>query len=242
MTLHINIQGHGYPLVLFHGWGFDSQIWSDVIPQLQPHYTLYCVDLPGFGRTDLMEWGDFKRILLSQLPTQFAVLGWSLGGLYAMRLAIEEGERVSHLISVASSPHLLKKEDWPGIEPSVFDEFAIRLQKDSQQTIQDFIVLQARNYFSSIDTVSNGNNSGNSPGLQLGLEVLMTWDFRELLVSYLKPGCFIFGRLDAIVPHQIVPIMQRNYPQFEYHLLKKSAHMPFLSHQDEFIQILRAFL
>lgn len=234
MKLFIQKQGHGYPLVFFHGWGFNHRIWTDLIAHLSGKYTLYLVDLPGFGQTDLVDWHDFKQELLRQLPAQFAVLGWSMGGLYAMRLALEEKLRVTHLIAVASSPYFIKENHWPGIEPIVFAGFAASLQIAPEKTICDFIALQAGNYSFSIDF--------DLLGLQAGLESLVNWDFRSQLIDYDKPSCFIFGRLDAIVPFKILAVMQHDYPQFEYHALKKSAHMPFLTHQQDFLQIIREFL
>ncbi len=68
----ITLKGQGYPLVLFHGWGFDHRIWADLAPLLSACYTVYLVDLPGFGQTNFMEWAEFKHVLLMQLPAEFA--------------------------------------------------------------------------------------------------------------------------------------------------------------------------
>ena len=220
--------------MLFHGWGFNHQIWNDLVPHLQEEYTLYLVDLPGFGRSDLMEWHDFKRLLLLQLPEQFAVLGWSMGGLYAMRLALEEKDRVSHLIAIASSPYFIQELHWPGIDPLIFAGFAASLQSAPAKTLSEFIALQAGNYIFSMDS--------ELPGLQAGLESLTNWDFRKALIDYDKPTCFVFGRLDSIVPFKTLFVMQCDYPQFIYYSLKAAAHMPFLSHQSDFISIIREFL
>src|SRR4051794_40125898 len=104
MNLKINKLGQGMPLVLLHGWGFNQEIWFSLIPVLETNFTLYLVDLPGFGESSLMSWDDFKTSLLSQLPASFAILGWSLGGLFATKLAIEEEGRISHLVNLTTSP------------------------------------------------------------------------------------------------------------------------------------------
>lgn len=83
--LNIQNYGTGHPIVWLHGWGFDSQIWSDILPHLlalPSQYQIFLVDLPGFGSSSCMSWSTFKSTLLSQLPTQFTLLGWSLGGGY----------------------------------------------------------------------------------------------------------------------------------------------------------------
>ncbi len=234
MNLFIQTHGEGYPLVFFHGWGFNHHVWNGLIPFLRDHYTLYLVDLPGFGQTDLMGWYEFKQLLLCRLPDEFAVLGWSMGGLYAMRLALEEKRRVSHLIAVASSPYFIKEDPWPGIEASMFSHFAMSLEVDPEKTRSDFIALQAGNRSFPIDN--------HCLGLRAGLECLVSWDFRQVLINYCKPTCFFFGRLDAVVPFKTLSMMQRHYPQFEYHALKKASHMPFLSHPHDFVNIICEFL
>lgn len=78
MNIHLIKHGRGTPLVLFHGWGFDSQIWSHLIHLLEQSYQLYLVDLPGFGLTPTQDWHAFKVNLLAQLPSIFVVAGWSM--------------------------------------------------------------------------------------------------------------------------------------------------------------------
>ena len=46
--------GQGKPIVFFHGWGFDHQIWLPLVPLLNNKYQLILVDLPGFGQTPMM--------------------------------------------------------------------------------------------------------------------------------------------------------------------------------------------
>ena len=106
--LNITVHGRGKALVLLHGWGFDSQIWHSIQPELSNRYQLYLVDLPGFGLSPSVDWENFKSILLKQLPAHFAIAGWSMGGLFATRLAIEAPCRVSHLLNIASSPCFIR--------------------------------------------------------------------------------------------------------------------------------------
>ena len=123
MKINIHKYGSGFPLVFLHGWGFDSQVWMALIPKLITHYQLILIDLPGFGQSPIMDWHFFKKNLLSQLPEKFALVGWSMGGIYAMRLALENPERVDYFISVTSSPRFLLDYSWPGVSQEVFQGF-----------------------------------------------------------------------------------------------------------------------
>jgi pimeloyl-[acyl-carrier protein] methyl ester esterase len=238
--LHIKVIGTGKPLVLLHGFGFSHEIFLNLASLLKDDYALYLVDLPGFGLSSLMPWDDFKIKLLAQLPPVFAVMGWSMGGLMAMRLAIEHPERVSYLFSIASSPRLIKGLGWPGIDASVFYEFSEKVALDSKKTLTQFIQIQHPSL--------NDEHSLTKPyhtsdfALKSSLDILLHWDLRDALRLYPGKAAFVFGRLDSITPRTTLNAMKRHYPQFEYYLFEKAAHMPFLSHSEEFVDWLSEVL
>lgn len=238
MKIHIDRYGQGTPLVLFHGWGFDSQIWQSLVPHLKNHYELILVDLPGFGLTTLVDWHEFKISLLAQLPVKFAVLGWSLGGLFATRLALEEPDRVQSLVNVTSSPRFISDICWPGVTRELFINFYKNLSIDINKTINDFIELQQSSQ--KVSFIPRANSSRE--GLEYGLNILDTWDLREGIQNLQIPTCFIFGRLDRIIPAKTMSAMQVLYPNFKYVLFNKSAHMPFLSHTDLFVTEILGFI
>lgn len=236
----VMIHGQGFPLVLFHGWGFNAQVWTLNLAALALHYQVHLVDLPGFGGTSPMDWHTFKEALLPQLPRQFALLGWSMGGLFATRLAIETPERVSHLINVASSPRFIKDHEWPGVEPHVFDIFYRQLNHQGKETLEQFIKLQLQGQ--DVDPSLFKPEEPNLIGLRQGLEVLLQWDLRDHLAMIQLPVLYIFGRLDSITSRHIMTKMQTHYAQFNYKMFSRAAHAPFLSHPNEFINTLKEFI
>ena len=233
MSLHLSIHGQGKPLVLFHGWGFDAQIWSLLLPALTDSYQIYLVDLPGFGLTSLMDWETFKTALLQKLPPCFALAGWSMGGLLATKLAIEEPTRVTHLVNISSSPCFIREKNWPGVDPQMLRAFYHALTRDPLHTVQQFIQLQLQGQ--SLPLASVVGQSASLSGLLAGLDLLLNLDLRNDLVRLTMPVCYMFGRLDAIIPRMTLKKMQELYPNFEYILFSKAAHAPFLSHPEEFI-------
>ncbi|MBA3535233.1 MAG: alpha/beta fold hydrolase [Tatlockia sp.] len=233
MNLHIEKKGNGQPLVFFHGWGFDSRIWLELAKAIENRYQLYLVDLPGFGLSSYMEWELFKHKLLLELPDFFTIAGWSMGGLLAMRLALEEPQRITHLISISSSPRFIKENHWPGVDKTVLSNFLENLSKDPQTIIAQFVDLQLPK-----QSCYQNQHMPELASLRTGLEILSEWDFRKSLANFDKPACFMFGRLDAITPRTTMAAMQKIYPNYDYVMFSKAAHMPFLSHQDEFITAL----
>ena len=239
MSIHLVIHGKGSPLVLFHGWGFDHQIWYSLLPDLMKQHQVFLVDLPGFGLTPSMAWEPFKAALLNRLPTHFVVAGWSMGGLLATRLAIEEPQRVTHLINIASSPCFVRDLLWPGCDATLVQSFYQNLVSNPQGTLQQFIELQLQG-----QTVAPAMQ-GQTPslmGLRAGLDILINWDLRNDLAQLHMPVSYMFGRLDAITPRKTLASMQVMYPHFNYMMFAKAAHVPFLSHPDLFLRALTEFL
>ena len=238
MSINIHIEGNGKPLVLFHGWGFDLEVWRPIIPFLANNFKLFLVDLPGFGLTTYMPWNEFKLKLLKKLPLKFAIAGWSMGGLLATKLALEE-DRVTHLINITSSPYFIKEDNWPGVKLKVFNSFYENLTTNYQQTLIDFVRLQLQ---------GENHNEIKIPkvsiveGLKSGLDLLASCDLRESLLQLKIPALYLFGRLDAITPWRTMISMRQLYPNFNYYLFDDAAHVPFLSNKECFKNLLEEFL
>jgi magnesium chelatase accessory protein len=48
---HVQVAGHGPPLLLLHGTGASTHSWAGLLPLLAEHYTVIAPDLPGQGFT-----------------------------------------------------------------------------------------------------------------------------------------------------------------------------------------------
>lgn len=233
------VYGEGFPLLLLHGFGFDHSIWLpwlDSLASLTSRYQVYVLDLPGFGETPCMAWQIFRDALLSQLPAQFAVVGWSMGGLYATRLAIEAPTRVTRVLNMASLPYFIQTTAWPAVKRSVFLTFHQQLVADPQATLATFIRTHAPG-------VQHTAQPATPQGLKAGLDVLLSWDLRAaLLATCLPPVAYVFGGLDAIVPRRMWPVLQAYFPQATYMKISEAAHAPFLSHGAQMAAMLQTWM
>jgi pimeloyl-ACP methyl ester carboxylesterase len=96
------VAGEGKPLLLVHGLGGAAANWVALAPLLLPGWRVIVPDLPGHGGSSplpaapsLNAYADRLALLLER-PA--AVVGHSLGGAIALRLAIRRPEVVSRLI------------------------------------------------------------------------------------------------------------------------------------------------
>jgi pimeloyl-ACP methyl ester carboxylesterase len=108
LSLYYEEHGTGEPLVLLHG-GFGSvEMFAGVLPALAAQRHVIAVDLQGHGRTADVDrpfrvetMADDVAGLIEQLGGAADVMGYSLGGHVALRLAIQHPERVRNLVVVS---------------------------------------------------------------------------------------------------------------------------------------------
>jgi len=111
--------GVGPPLVLLHTVRTQLDYFQLVIPQLWDSYTVYALDLPGMGWSDIVDGADYQEPALRAAVVEFVtkldldgvtLAGESMGATLALSASLELGDRVTRV--VAFNPY-----DYPeGIE------------------------------------------------------------------------------------------------------------------------------
>lgn len=108
----LRVEGDGEPLVLLHGIGRSLADWDLVLPALATRYTVYAMDLEGFGATErftdrlsLTGQAALVRRTLQSVGEHrpVRVIGNSLGGAVAMRFAADEPDRIVALVLVSAA-------------------------------------------------------------------------------------------------------------------------------------------
>lgn len=110
VELNVHIKGEGFPILCLHGHPGSGRCMSVFANHLSPRFQVIAPDLRGYGqsrtRTDfqmpdhlldleaLLERLNIKRCLL---------LGWSLGGILGLELALRNPEKITGLILVATA-------------------------------------------------------------------------------------------------------------------------------------------
>jgi pimeloyl-ACP methyl ester carboxylesterase len=98
-------------VVFLHGGGQNAHTWDTVILGLG--LPALAIDLPGHGRSDWREDGDYgpalnatavQPVIAELAPRADLVVGMSLGGLTAMRLAVSAPHLVRKLVMIDVTP------------------------------------------------------------------------------------------------------------------------------------------
>ncbi|QUM78293.1 pimeloyl-ACP methyl ester esterase BioH [Moritella sp. 24] len=257
--LHVDIVGHGPDLVLLHGWGLNSACWQSIVPLLSEHYRLHLIDLPGFGFSHesylaSQSLADISDALDKVVPQNAIWLGWSLGGLCATHFALQHPQRVSALVTVASSPKFMAAETmddlpaWAGIAGKVLAQFQQQLQQNLPQTINRFLAIQgmgsetAKQDIKQLKSLLAARPQPHAEALSNGLKLLETVDLRSQLPLLTMPFYRCYGRLDALVPQTAVNWINDYLPRSPCIIFQASSHAPFISEPDAFVNKLQDFI
>ncbi|MCC5042819.1 MULTISPECIES: alpha/beta fold hydrolase [Xanthomonas] len=120
--LHYAQHGHGFPVLLGHSYLWDAAMWEPQIQALSPHYRVIVPELWGHGASGPLPAGtqtigDLARQMLALLDAlqieECAVVGLSVGGMWAAELALMAPTRVRSLVLM---------DTYLGAEPQVTRE------------------------------------------------------------------------------------------------------------------------
>jgi pimeloyl-ACP methyl ester carboxylesterase len=111
MQIHMEHEGTGTPVILIHGYTSTLYTWRFNTPELSKYFSVWSVDLPGFGYSDKPRdfsytsagYADFLRDFMdAEGITKAVLVGNSMGGGIAMTTYFTYPERVEKLVLIDS--------------------------------------------------------------------------------------------------------------------------------------------
>ncbi len=108
-NIHYTVQGSGPAIVLVHGFGGSTIVWDRLSEYLEPHYSLYALDLPGFGLSDkpvdacyaLSSQADIVGAYIRAIGLeQIFLIGHSMGGVIVADVAAQLPDTVMKLVMI----------------------------------------------------------------------------------------------------------------------------------------------
>jgi pimeloyl-ACP methyl ester carboxylesterase len=228
--------GAGPPeLVFLHGGAQNAHTWDTVALALDR--PVLAVDLPGHGRSDWRDDRDYwpwrnaeaiAEVVRRLAPEAKAVVGMSLGGLTAIRLAAEHPELVRRLVVVDVTPGVDMQKSAPIAEfvqgPETFPSFDELLERTvrynptrSESSLRRGILHNARPLEDG--TWAWRYDKLRPPGGELHFAPL--WDD----VARLKaPTMLMLGSLSGVVVSDDVEEFRRRKPDVRVEVVDRAGH------------------
>jgi len=243
----------GAPLVILHGLLGSARNWSSIARQLSETAHRVCVlDLRNHGRSpwaDSMSFdamaGDVAALIDAQRLRPAAVLGHSLGGKVAMRLALTRPELVARLLVVDVAPVAYAHSFGPLLEAmAAVDLGVVERRTDAERQLERIVDDPVICNFLLQNLVKSEGGFAwrvNLAALAANMPELLGFP-AEGARPYREPTLFIAGSRSHYIKDEHRPLIERLFPAADLVTIAGAGHWVHAERPAEFLAEVRRFL
>lgn len=169
-------EGSGPNLLLLHTFSTEIGHFRKIIPELRKHYTVWALDLPGFGYSDFSAdlvtpegYADFVSAFIAHFEiTDVTLVGESIGGTIPLVMSADEHpeiHKIAALDPIGAAPKPLARSSKAGslfhraVSTPIVGEFVLRMRSASaSKAVLDGAVADTRSiptdYFTDLMTIA----------------------------------------------------------------------------------------
>jgi pimeloyl-[acyl-carrier protein] methyl ester esterase len=232
-------------LLMLHGWGFPAAVFESLREQLASDFIVEIPDRPGYGdRVAQSADGLSTKYQPARLTSPTLLLGWSLGGLAALQLALDQADMVTGLVLLAATPCFVNRNDWQmGMDKDIFASFRNQVMENPVTAMQQFLRLNAAAKPDRETKAQLNELSGNvsSDTLLDGLEELENSDLRDVIKKITVPVLLLHAVDDRVVPVAASRYLHQHLENSELFEFQAGGHAFFLQNTTEVASQIRAF-
>ncbi|MBK1857934.1 alpha/beta fold hydrolase [Cerasicoccus arenae] len=233
------------PLVLIHGLLGSSRNWVSAGKALTDKHEVFAIDLRNHGDSPhrgSMDYAELASDVLGFLDEHnlegVHLLGHSLGGKVAMRVAMESPERIASLIIVDISPR-----EYPPYHQRDFDAMntlplkEITSRKDAEARIAEMVPDWGQRQFLLTNLIRKDDH------FEWGINLRALTDQRDVMRSnsiaaegvYAGATTFILGGQSRFVLPEDWRLIDRHFPKARIEVINESGHNPHIEKREDFL-------
>lgn len=247
-NIYFKDEGKGFPILLIHGFCETHQIWNSFSERLATKFRVLSVDLPGFGRSELLK-GSFS---IDDVATKIigwlrsiqidtcVVIGHSLGGYVALAMVNQDPKGFEAF-------GLFHSTAYPDSEE----------KKLSRNKVIEFVTANGVEPFiqSFVPPLFFDQTNPHIPavvqlGLQTRKETLLSYvaamrdrpDRTYVIKDFVKPILFIAGDKDGVVSPEALENQSKLSSKPNLVIMKHVAHMGMFENEKLAFENTLAFL
>jgi 4,5:9,10-diseco-3-hydroxy-5,9,17-trioxoandrosta-1(10),2-diene-4-oate hydrolase len=255
--------GGGLPLVMLHGGGPGASAWSNfgsALPTFAETFRTVLVDQPGFGGSDkppvvgnyFRHSAEYVVRLLDELGIdRIHLLGNSLGGGTAMRLALSHPDRVGRLVLMGPgglSLNVFHADPTEGVQRLM--DFGANPSREALRAFISCMVVDQG--LVTDELVEERFADATAPGAQEAMASMgmsfwnpetaedgMLWREAHRLR---KHTLLTWGREDRVNPLDGAMVALKLIPKAQLHVFPNCGHWAQIEAAEEFAEVTTAFL
>ena len=252
VRLYYELLGSGDPVLLIPGLGATCRMWDSVAPELAEHFHLILPDNrnvgKSVGRRKPRRLSDFAADLVELLDRlqldRVHIVGISLGGVIAQRMAVEHPARIHRLVLISTAhrfgPYLRDVS-------AMLGRSLYRMSYSTFQRNVELLGTAPAYYDSHIDEVERKiemvrENHAPRGAVVTQLRCLAVSEIEEPDYHITAPTLVLSGEYDALVPNCYSKRMAAEIPGSEFHVLAGCGHNPLTESPETALPLIIEFL
>jgi sigma-B regulation protein RsbQ len=255
---NVNVFGQGsQPMLFAHGFGCDQNMWRFMTPAFSADYKIVLFDYVGSGKSDLgaydkSRYRNLNGYAQDVLDVCHALdlhnvifVGHSVSSMVGVLAAIREPSLFSNLILIGPSPRYINDPPYVGgFERRDIEELLDTMDKNyigwanflapaiMKNADRPELARELTDSFCSTDPVIARNFA----------EATFFADNRGDLPKLGVPSLILQCSDDIIAPNSVGDYLAREMPASTFHQLEATGHCPHMSHPEETIEAIKAYL
>lgn len=191
---------------VLNGWASSQEAWDLCLFERERIFTY----------TELLD-GVAEDVL--EKEKEFVLVGWSMGGSYALRYAMKFPKKLKGLVLLAATPRMMRDNNWEGMTPRRLAALEMGLK-----------MTKGEGFFGTPEGKPNPYKMDSDEDLARGLEYLRNTDLRLDLIDLLASGAircpvYIFqSENDGIVRSQNAKFLSTVFPHADVELISGGEH------------------
>ena len=255
--IRYSVIGGGPAVLLVHGWLSSSRVWDQLAGRLAQRFTVYTLDLSGFGESDkpLSGYGvrNGSRLLYAFCAhfglTRANVVGHDLGGAMAVKLAADHPDIVGRLVIVSTPadedqidvPTMLWLATLPVVGP-LFYALGRVARPVRRAWVRPFVADPDDLTEEVVDDAGRSTPAAVSKTLSISRREISRGRLARQARIIKIPLLAVAGEQDQIVDPQSVGVWASGVDKAEICLIDECGHLPMIERPGEFNAQILAFL
>ena len=242
------------PMVILHGMLGSSRNWQTAAQALGETYRVYCLDLRNHGESPWAEPHSFKAMVEdgvqwmdARLSERAVLVGHSMGGKVAMKLACENPKRLRKLVVVDIVPKPYPKthdEEFAGMR--AVERRRPTSRAEAEAVLEDYVAEWGMRKFLLTNLVrSNGEESlrwaVNLDAIEPRLRELEKSPLSEEQ-RYQSDALFVMGGQSRYFEKEDIPLIRRHFPASAIEVIPDSGHNPHFETRERFVEVVNDFV
>jgi pimeloyl-ACP methyl ester carboxylesterase len=231
VSLNYEVQGAGTDLVLIHGLGSDLTFWDAEAAVFASHHRVTRPDVRGFGGSDKPAGPYSPAMFAHDLDGLFAacgidaahVVGISMGGVIAQRVALDFPRRVRSLVLVSTSSEVGPKSI------AAWQRLAARIERDgfdaqTADASRAFSPLFAQRHPELVAEIGRRNAACDPQGYAAAARAVSDYNWTAELPRVTAPTLILQGLDDQLTPPGGAVKLSRALPHARLLMVADAGH------------------